>query len=1077
MNKKLLWIMTAAMLTSFMACSEDSGTSSSKGSKDPANEDQYVTVSSIKDLGKCGSSAKGDSIYVESLSALYQCDGKTWKIVEEDESGKDEDVADDKDDSDKGNGGDSGDEKDEGISDDTESPRSSNSKASSSSKRTSFDDDDDDSVGDDKSDDAPSSASSAKSSAAKSDSDKGDDVTSSDDATSSNSGSKGDDDVIPGTDPESPSSSSVKRSSASKDDADDVTSSDDATSSNSGNKDDATGDDPESPRSSSAAKSSASTAKSSAAAKSSNSISPIVPTGPVTINEIADKLSMADMCDIFTLDHVVYVQDDEKAYICTENGYVEILIEEPVVKSSSSAKVSSSSKTVISSSDAEVVPETPSSSSVPFAGTPVSFVDTRDNQEYSLVTIGSQTWMAENLNYVTEGGYADDKIGSWCYKNSEDNCADYGRLYTWAAAMKISDTYNSSSYTGSGNRGICPDGLHMPSKADWQTLKDYIAASKYTLKQYGFTTQTSGHYQESEDDVYLAGFDNGPKATNPGMEFWSATQFGETNSYHVEFFSGSPITINSKYKVHAYAVRCLKDALDLCDAANAGTYGKTNEDILICKADGDDYAWQFANESELLDYYFGKCSATLLNKYNEKDGYAYICKRSINSDKKYVYGWEVARDADYIAYVLNDTKCSDGTVKEGRPLNAYPLDTKLSYTTQYYCDEGVWRTATTLEYDTYGQECKLNRVTAGAVNENRYYYCDEDGWRTATTLEYDTDGKVCIEGKIISGNVNSTYSYICDDGAWRSATTLEVETYEKVCDVEGKVVRGNNNSRTYYYCNAKTGWRIATVTEYDTYQQACEDGVIVYGRVNNSTRYYCEDGAWRAPTTLEVDTYQQTCENGLIINGNVYMSNRYYCDAGTWRTATTLEIDTYQQKCTDKLIITGIENKSTYYYCEAGKWRLATTKDRDIDGVECVDGETFYGKVTGATYICGKDEAEYLLSFEGNQVPTSSDLYVEIPFNQEVCFYVEFYWTNDGWIPNSISVMCNAMPVQSASDFSAEVSIEMSYNGVFTSSQGRYYASNSIALGGLQVGRNVKDNVCVTVTGTDGGTAKCYFGN
>ena len=177
--------------------------------------------------------------------------------------------------------------------------------------------------------------------------------------------------------------------------------------------------------------------------------------------------------------------------------------------------------------------------------------DPRDEKTYLVVTIGNQTWMAENLNYENQG---------YCYDLSGEFCEENGRRYTWSEAISA-----------------CPEGWHLPSQAEFETLIESVGGPRYAGKmlkskekwdintngedKFGFNALPSGFSiedMECGEDGSTCPEDafNGSYAY-----FWTSTK---TNSQGIIFALSFDSDIASFIASDGYretyaSVRCIQD--------------------------------------------------------------------------------------------------------------------------------------------------------------------------------------------------------------------------------------------------------------------------------------------------------------------------------------------------------------------------------------------------------------------------------------------------------------------------------------------------------------------------------------
>ena len=174
------------------------------------------------------------------------------------------------------------------------------------------------------------------------------------------------------------------------------------------------------------------------------------------------------------------------------------------------------------------------------------YTDNRDGEVYRTIQIGEQVWMAENLNYTSESSRT-------IFSNSSMLSDVFGNLYCWEIAIEI-----------------CPDGWHLPSDEEWETLADHLGGkdvagskmkeiSKYwnslneeASNESGFSALPGGYLEDPDDTDY-------PYMGEMGF-FWSTKEkSGSSAWFRYVKYDGNLLKASDGDKKFGMSVRCLKD--------------------------------------------------------------------------------------------------------------------------------------------------------------------------------------------------------------------------------------------------------------------------------------------------------------------------------------------------------------------------------------------------------------------------------------------------------------------------------------------------------------------------------------
>jgi len=214
-----------------------------------------------------------------------------------------------------------------------------------------------------------------------------------------------------------------------------------------------------------------------------------------------------------------------------------------------------------------------------------------DGNVYDAILIGNQLWMSENLkvthynngdvipNITNNGDWGSYDEGQYGVYDNDPSLAElYGNLYNWAV---VDD-----------ERGICPEGWHVPSDEEFKTLEMYLGMSQSEAdgmdwrgtnegsKLAGNANLWNNGNLEINPEFGTSGFTSIPSGYRSSSNssngfynnvgnytyFWSSTEYSSTTALHRSLFYNTTTVKRWDYgKKNGFPVRCLEDDITTID--------------------------------------------------------------------------------------------------------------------------------------------------------------------------------------------------------------------------------------------------------------------------------------------------------------------------------------------------------------------------------------------------------------------------------------------------------------------------------------------------------------------------------
>lgn len=190
-----------------------------------------------------------------------------------------------------------------------------------------------------------------------------------------------------------------------------------------------------------------------------------------------------------------------------------------------------------------------------------------DGNSYPSVVLGTQEWMAQNLNtahyangdsiaFVQDNNtWSTRTTGAWCYYNNDPQYdSSYGKLYNW--------------YTTIDPRNVCPAGWHVPSDNEWSTLLSYLGGASSAgskMREAGLAHWTAPN--NADNTSGFTGLPGGYRMNTGTFAnmgdygyWWSNVEYNPGAGYYCSLYYNSALArLTFNYDPHGLSIRCVKN--------------------------------------------------------------------------------------------------------------------------------------------------------------------------------------------------------------------------------------------------------------------------------------------------------------------------------------------------------------------------------------------------------------------------------------------------------------------------------------------------------------------------------------